>query len=124
MLGNAGYGQTSTSSTPDDRATLISKCEKAKDEVIVSRALIASLEDTIAKQEVEQTMTDAELAKVREALAHERKALAESEAAVKEYKKALAKMTKKKNFFKSLSKVLGITTVTLAAVAATVILKE
>lgn len=108
ILANVSFSQTSKDSTPStDRALIVSLCEKAKDEVIASRALIAAYEDTVARQSREQTLTDAELAKVREALDHEKKALAQSEAAVVVYKKALASEVKKKNFFK---KIAGITT--------------
>lgn len=116
ILANVTFSQTSTGSTPPtDRAKLVSLCEKAKDEVIASRTLIASYEDTITKQEAEQTLTDAELLKVREALGHEKKALEHSQLAIAEYKKALAKEVKKKNFYKAMVKGLVLTTGVLAA---------
>lgn len=118
MLASVSYSQTSNGSTPQtaDRAAIVSLCEKAKDEVIASRALIASYETTLQAQAKEQTLSDAEIARLREALDHEKKALASSEAAIVEYKKALAKEIKKKNFFKRIAEGLAVA----AAVAVTV----
>lgn len=121
MCASTSYSQTSTNSTPQatatsDRAKLISLCENAKDEVITSRLLIGSYEATIKAQEKEQTLSDAELAKVREALDHEKASLAQSELAVTTYKKALSKEVKKKNFYKRVAEGLFITTAALAAV--------
>lgn len=113
ILANAGYSQTSNNST-NDRAAIVSLCEKAKDEVIASRVLIASYEKTLAAQEKEQNLSDAEIKALREALDHEKKALASSELAIAEYKKALAKEVKKKNFYKRMVK--GLTIVAAGAV--------
>lgn len=115
ILASVSCAQNSKNSIPD-KAVLISLCEKAKDEVVASRALIKAYEATVAKQEAEQTLSDAEIAKVREALEQQKKALAESEAAVTIYKQALSKVTKKKNFFKSVAKGLAITAAVLTAV--------
>jgi hypothetical protein len=94
---------------------VISLCETAKDEVIASRALIAQYETTLRDQEREQTLTESELASVRDALDKEKKALGQSELAVKEYKKALAKEVKKKNFYKRIATSTTLTTIILAA---------
>lgn len=122
MLASASYSQTSNDSTRQtDKATLISLCEKAKDEVVASRALIAAYEDTLAKQEKEQTLADAEILKLRDALDHEKAALAQEEQAVAVYKKALGTEKKKKNFYKRVAGGLLVTTVTLGAI---VVLKK
>lgn len=137
MTVSIASSQNSDPSTVD-RAELVTLCERAKDEVVTSRQLIgayqereAALTDALDKAERVSTLSaqeidllKAERTKIREALAKERSALATKELEVTEYKKALAKVTKKKNFFKTLTKALLTTTVISAAVAAAVILKE
>jgi len=138
MLVSVSLSQTSSPSTPKTKAEIITLCERAKAEVVESRALIAEYiktveyyEDSLGKAEEvnlagsqEIDLLKTELAQVRLALAKERDALVFKEKEAREYDKALAKMTKRKNFFKALTKGLTVTTVILAAVAATVILKE
>lgn len=137
MLVSVSSGQTSTNST-DDRARLVSLCEQAVKEVKASRALIPQLEESLKAKEKQiavaeklQTASDEQVGRlkaesdlIRQSLEAERTALKESEAAVAEYKKALAKMTKKKNFFKSMTKILAITTVIAGGIAAALILKD
>jgi hypothetical protein len=138
MLVSVSYSQTSENSKVTDRAELVTRCEQAKDEIIAGRALISQLteslekyEDALGKAEEVENLSEQEIGflkaerdAVRKALDLERGALAKKELEVIEYQKALAKMTKKKNFFKNLTKVLTVSTGTLAAIAATVILKE
>lgn len=117
MLASVSYSQTSPTSTPQtDRATLISLCEKAKDEVIASRALIASYEDTLKKTENGKTLAEAEATALREALAKEKAALKERELAEAALRKALASEVKKKNFYKRIAGSSIVTTVVLAAI--------
>jgi flagellar biosynthesis chaperone FliJ len=136
MLVNASFSQSSATST--DRAELVSLCEKAKDEAKVSRTLIAQYEETLnaREKELEQaklvqglsdekiSLLETEVSQLRKALAKERDDLAEKELAIDAYKKALSKMTKKKNFFKTLTKIFAVTTLVTGAAAAVLILKE
>jgi chromosome segregation ATPase len=133
------YSQDSESSSQKtDRAELVSRCEAAAGEVTVSRALISKYKQTLSAKEDElekarklQTASDEQIVRlqeeivlIRQSLASERLALSESQAALKGYKKALSKMTKKKNFFKGLAKVLAVTTAVAGGIAAALILKQ
>jgi hypothetical protein len=138
MLASVSYSQTSENSIPTDRAALVSLCEQARDEVIASRSLVKAYEvsvkeyDTrIANAEKLQMLSDDEVTllkkqrdQIKDALDKERKALSEKTAEVTELRKTLAKVVKSRNFYKNLTKILTVTTVTFAAVAASVILKE
>jgi hypothetical protein len=139
MLVSVSYSQNSANSIGNkDRAEIVSLCEKAADEVIVSREIIKTyedqinlLQDALDKGQAAQELSDeqiglqkAEIGKVREALSKERDALASKELEVVTLRKALSKEIKKKNFYKSLVKILGTTTAISVAVAAAVILKE
>jgi hypothetical protein len=114
ILANASYSQTSPTST--DRATLITLCEKAKDEVIASRALISSYEDTLKKTEKGKALSEAEATELRQALAKEKDALKQKEVAEAALRKALASEVKKKNFYKRVAESSVFTTVVLAAI--------
>lgn len=139
MLGSVSLSQTSTNSTlPSNRAVLIAFSEKARDEIVILRARIEedkiafeSYENALGKaeeandlSEVQITLLRSEVGQLRIALGKDRDALALKEKEAVEYEKALAKMTKKKNFFKTLFKASAVTTVIFVAVAATVILTE
>lgn len=117
---------------------LIAFSEKARDEIVILRARIEedkiafeSYENALGKaeeandlSEVQITLLRSEVGQLRIALGKDRDALALKEKEAVEYEKALAKMTKKKNFFKTLFKASAVTTVIFVAVAATVILTE
>lgn len=136
VLGSVSYSQTSENSKTDDRAELVSRCEAAVVEIKQSRELIKSYEETIAKKEKQlstgmelQKLSDDqilqlndEISSLRSSLTAERKSSDERQAALDIYKKELAKMTKKKNFFKTMTKVLVVTTVAAGAAATALIL--
>lgn len=117
---------------------MVTKCEQARDEVKVSRLLIKdyqasvlSYENALGKAEEsgnlsaqEIDLLKVEVGQVREALANERIALALKEKEAKEYETALAKMTKSRNFYKTLTRALVVVTTISVAIAASVILKE
>jgi hypothetical protein len=132
---SVGYSQNSSDSTGVNRAELIALCEKAAEEVKISRIVISDYKEAIAGYEAvleaqskvitlseEQiALMKAEIVKLREALAAERKALVFKEKEAAELRKALAKATKKKNFFKSIAK---ITTAVAAVAVGVLVLKQ
>jgi flagellar biosynthesis chaperone FliJ len=117
-------------------AELVSRCEAAVVEIKQSRVLIKTYEETLQTKEKEleegiklQTLSDSqivllhtEITQLRGSLADERKSSEEKQAALDIYKKDLAKMTKKKNFFKTMTKILLVTTVAAGSAAAVLIL--
>lgn len=137
---NAGFSQNSGNSKTDndERAELVSRCERAVEEIKISRRLITEYEVTLKAKETELEkarslntlseeqigLLEAEVGKIRTALDAERKALAETEAALEEYRKALAKMTKQRNFFRTLTKVLIVTAGIAAGTAGGMLLRN
>lgn len=128
MLGSVSYSQTSKDSTPSDRSKLISLCEAAADEVVESRkriadyqAALAASEKVVAISDEQIKLKDRESDLLRRAIDSERRALEAKSKEVEEYKKALAKVTKKKNFFKSIAK---ITTITAGVAIGILVLKQ
>lgn len=139
MLGSVSYSQTSPTPTPQTaRATLVSLCEKSRDEVILLRAkeadsaaALTASEKALTASEKAGSLSATELAyyrtethQLRESLAKDRDALGLKEKEAREYEKALAAMTKSRNFYKFLTKSLVVVTTISVAIAATVILKE
>lgn len=114
ILGSVSYSQNSES----NRAELVSRCERAAEEVDASRKLIAGqeeklkgYEDLIVKAEKLQLLSDdeiklrkAETAELRIAIAKEREALGFKQREADELRRQLASEVKKKNFFKKLAK--------------------
>lgn len=116
----------------------MSLCEKSRDEVILLRAHYAESKKTfelyesalgkaeeagqLSAQEIDKLKV--EVGQLRESLGSERKALEFKDKEAKKYETALAKMTKSRNFYKSLTKTLVAVTTISVAIAATVILKE
>lgn len=136
--GSVSYSQTSEVSTgnpQNDRAELVALCEKAKDEVKVSRDMIKSYQRTLDEYDrslesadnlIKLSTDEIALLKVQrdktaEALKAEREAFARSKAAETELRKALAKEVKKKTFFKNLAK---YTTAAAIVLGAVVVLKQ
>lgn len=117
MLGSVSYSQDSGNS----KAELISRCERAADEVDAGRLRIAAQESRlkdyealIERGEKLQLLSDeeiklrkAETADLRVAIAKERDALALKQREADQLRKDLASATKKKNFFKKLA-IIGI----------------
>jgi uridine kinase len=135
MLASVSYTQTSNESTGVNRAELVALCEKAAAEVEASRVIIKDyqstierLDELIAEQEKERTLSEQQIqlhkleAKlIRESLSKERLALELKNKEAAELRKALAKATKKKNFFKSIAK---ITTAVAAVAVGVLVLKQ
>lgn len=115
MLGSVNYSQDSGSSK--DRAELISRMERAVDEVDASRVRIAEQEKQIAAYEAltekaerlqllseeEIKLRKAETFELRKSLASEREALVLKQKEATQLRKDLASATKKKNFFKKVA---------------------
>lgn len=140
-IASVGYSQDSASSSPDDararRAELVSRCEAAADEVESSRKVIDALRREIdakdkvlglalAKGDLDESQIAAQKSEIdhlRRSLERETAAYETAKKALDAYKKELAKVTKKKNFFKTMTKVLAVTTLVAAGAVGVLLVK-